>query len=1135
MDLRIPHARLTRWVVLWATCLCAAAHSQLRIEAETVVVNRDALGENIRPERKWNIWSTDTDRFEKWSKGVVIQGPVVKADRESPEAGAPPLHLRLADLPAGTYTVELRTGRVLGLSLDGVRWKRYTGGVIATGVRFPGKAFEFWIDDRFAMPKPEECGSAYLDFISLHPVAGIEAGVDNGDFETVADGNRAAGWTWWSREGKGEAVSVDTDSHGGKRAVRIAHDGKRDWAFTCGTRMTVAPDTDLCVTAWAKGPKGGQPIGVHVVGCYNGERVTWKLGGGRGTMDGKWKELKGCFTVPEGINEIYVRFVGQGNTQVWLDDVAVKAGKMVFPRKPKVKGWARERVAEPMGRGVVALPRGDGGIYVGWRLLRDDPPGIGFDVFRQAGAGPTSKLNARPVVQTTDFVDPSPPRTSELLYIVRPAGNARAPEGRSAPVPLPEEGSPHLTIRLEEPDTVFQKVAVADLNGDGVYDYVIKQPGANIDPWVKYWYKSPETYKLEAYLADGTFLWRIDLGWGIERGVWYSPYLACDLTGDGKAEVAAKMGEGDPRDEDGRVASGPEWLVVWDGMTGQEIARVPWPAREDFSSYNLASRNQIAVAYLDGKTPCLLALRGTYARMKVDAYQLRDGKLETVWRYDNEPYGGRYWGQGAHFTLAADVDGDGRDEVLLGSAALDDNGVPLWTTGRGHPDAAYLSDVDPARPGMEMAYGVETRQPGGGGLNLVSAATGKTLWKLDTPTRHVHSKGMCADIDPLIPGMEIYGADADGHKLTSKRWLFAADGSLLRSGADCPWGFAIRTAWWDGDLQKEFSGTRFSDYGGGPVQGRTEGAVRITADVVGDWREELITSVKGELRIYSTTIPAMDRRVCLMQDPVYRSGTTMNSMGYTQDPTLSYNPEVRSPNLNLTFVERKDAAPVCRVVISAPRTSGLEGVFESRPPAGVKLEPSSFPVRLGPGERLARELALQTVSEEPWRGMLTATLTTSAGIPLRGQVTVRLGGRFLRAGNRVQAENIWKETNGTVRIRDDKPGVMGKAISHWDDPGHTLSWRIRVPEAGVYRLVLRYSTPGRVTRNLTLDGNDRGPFTLPGTGGFGASASEWEHATVKAKGAPDGFQLAAGEHTITLRNTDGQGCNLDYLVLVRQP
>ncbi|GAH32871.1 unnamed protein product, partial [marine sediment metagenome] len=256
--------------------------------------------------------------------------------------------------------------------------------------------------------------------------------------------------------------------------------------------------------------------------------------------------------------------------------------------------------------------------------------------------------------------------------------------------------SPFVSVKLEGEHT-FQKVGIADLNGDGAYDFVIKQPNANIDPYVKYWKPSPETYKVEAYLSDGTLLWRKDLGWAIEQGIWYSPMVVYDLDGDGKAEVALKTGEGDPRDEDGRVTSGPEWLSILDGMTGEERARVDWPNRELYPSYNYASRNQLCVAYLDGKTPCVIVERGTYNVIHVVAYEYRDGKLRELWRWHDAEEGGIYRGQGAHSMHAADVDGDGRDEVFLGSCVIDDNGNGLWSTGMGHPDHHYVGDIDPAK------------------------------------------------------------------------------------------------------------------------------------------------------------------------------------------------------------------------------------------------------------------------------------------------------------------------------------------------------------------------------------------------------------------------------------------------------
>jgi rhamnogalacturonan endolyase len=502
-------------------------------------------------------------------------------------------------------------------------------------------------------------------------------------------------------------------------------------------------------------------------------------------------------------------------------------------------------------------------------------------------------------------------------------------------------------------------VGIADLNGDGAYDYLIKHPGGNVDPWVKYWEKSPETYKLEARLSTGEMLWIKDLGWNIERGTWYSPIVVADLNGDGLAEVAAKIGpETDMRDAEGKVQSGEEFVAVFNGQTGAEIARAPWPERDEFDSYNHASRNQIAVAYLDGRTPCLITLRGTYGLMLAEAWLLEDGKLKELWKFSNKEMWGATWGQGAHSCLCVDVDGDGRDEIILGSLTLDDDGSILWTTGKGHPDAHYYGDIDPKHPGMEIAYVIETRQSKEGGLNLVDAATGKFLWQLQGATRHVHSRGICSDIDPMHFGMEIYGGDADGHKLTDSRWLIAADGTIIRQGKDVDFSFGVPCAWWDADLQREMLRGRMINYDGGSASRAISGSIMQVADVIGDWREEVICTENGELRIYTTRIPALDRRECLMQDEGYRMRVTMNAMGYEQTPTLSYLPAARSLNVNLTVITENEKK-YCRAVIQAALDQGYQGSVRLQPPIGIRIAESSLDVDLKPGEMLVKNFEIK--------------------------------------------------------------------------------------------------------------------------------------------------------------------------------
>jgi rhamnogalacturonan endolyase len=526
--------------------------------------------------------------------------------------------------------------------------------------------------------------------------------------------------------------------------------------------------------------------------------------------------------------------------------------------------------AEKLDRAVVAVPAGPGKVHIGWRLLQSDAPNAAFNVYRRTGGGKPVKLNAQPITKTTDFTDESAPSGAEYSvdtdFVV--------------PVPfvkIPFRGK-----------YSAQSVAIADLDGDGKLDYVIKQPSGNIDPWEKYWHKSEGTFKLEAYRHDGAPLWQYDLGWAIEQGVWYAPFIVYDLDGDGKAEVAVKIGEGDPRDKDGRVQSGPEYLAVLDGRTGRLICRANWPERELFSEegYNRASRNHLCVAYLDGKTASIIVDRGTYKRIVIEAWQYRGRKLQRQWRWDNKDLPKNYQGQGSHMLQAADINGDGHDEVIVGSCVLSHTGKELWTTGLGHPDSNYIGKLDPSRPGLQIYYNIETAGKSNA-MCMVEAATGKILWGYDKPTKHVHSHGLCSDIDPAQPGWECYGADSANHKFVAS-WLWDCRGKLLSDSLK--WDFGPYTVYWDADRQRELIfKNRVTKYNG-PDLAKIEGRFIAVADILGDWREEIITSVDGELRIYSTAIPATDRRPCLLQDPIYRRSVARQTSGYYQVPTLSCAP-----------------------------------------------------------------------------------------------------------------------------------------------------------------------------------------------------------------------------------------------------
>ncbi len=1112
-----------------------AAQEVLKFEAEDWTTPQEAWQKDKFSEDKWNLWSTDKDAEKKWSGGVVLQSPRVLADREGPEDGAPPLHTHITGIPKGTYMVEvLGVGRAMAISFDGQEWKKIDGSSGNLGsFEIKDGTFDLWVDDRYV--HQANPGSCYYDALVLTPVIAAENGIVNGDMEKVGK-QLPAGWTFWSRTKEGAAEAAEDVKHSGRRSVKVSYPGERDWALTNFGRLQVKPREKYTVSAWVKSEEAGM-VELAIVAYHGSELLRWNIGSDYTQGRHDWKRLEGTAWIPRDCDQIQVRLTGQGKTVIWVDDVALRKGGRRMKPKPLVAGYATERVRERLGRGVVAVPTAGGKVYVGWRLLASDPRDVAFNVYRRTGKAEPRRLNQKPITRTTDFVDEKPLRGEEQEYFVRALTGGK--EGRPSEVARATpsaEGQPYLSLKLNGEHT-FQKCGIADLDGDGRYDFVLKQPNANIDPYIKYWKPSPETYKVEAYKSDGTFLWRRDLGWAIERGIWYSPMVVYDLDGDGKAEVALKTGEGDPRDEDGRVTSGPEYLSIWDGLTGEERARVDWPSREGFPSYNYASRNQLCVAYLDGQTPCLIVERGTYNTIKVVAYEFQGGKLRELWRWEDREDGGLFRGQGAHSMHAVDVDGDGRDEVFLGSAVLDDNGMGLWSTGMGHPDHHYVGDIDPARPGLEVYYGMETRQREHG-CCLADAKTGEIIWGIKEPTKHVHASGMCADIDPAHPGMECYSGERD----LPKRWFHAANGELIST--ENLFGLGVRTVYWDADPQRELlRGGKIRDYGGGEHGPQIEGSVVGFADILGDWREELIVTVPGELRIYTTTIPAADRRVCLMQDPLYRMDVVIQAMGYTQCPMTSQCFSASAPSVGLNLPGRSLSArgpTKGEVLAAASLREPLRGRLRLTAGDWASIEPAEAEIEVAAGEvrRVPFELSLLRRPAVP-AGRLQVPVKVrleGAGGILEAEVMLSTEDVPLEGVPLIQAEAFSRQGGGEVHLRDDKVGASEKCFSHWDTEGHWLEWQAEVPKTGRYWLVVRYCAQKNVRRKVEVDGRipaEIGSFEFAATGGFSSSMNDWAHAPLRGRdGAPLSLELSAGKHTLRFTNLDGTGMNVDYLALV---
>lgn len=433
-----------------------------------------------------------------------------------------------------------------------------------------------------------------------------------------------------------------------------------------------------------------------------------------------------------------------------------------------ILGWAQERIEKHLDRGLVALPREDGSVYLGWRLLKGVPESIAYNVYRTTGSGNPVQLNNTPLTVTTDFVDARPRLRQQTRWWIRPVRNGQEQQAsEEAVLPANPPVRQYESIRLRDDISTrsIHKIRIGDVNGDGTYDFIIKQPGGTRDPGRPG--SSPTSFKVEAYDGrTGQFLWRKDLGWNITLGTWYPPMIVYDFNGDGKAKVALKTAPyaASPEDafisESQRILSGPEYVSVWDGESGEEIACKDWFDRgkpEDWgdTSGNRMNRNMMGIAYLDGKTPSLLALRGIYDLMKMDAWYLQGDQLHRAWSWTNQQAGWRYQGQGQHNIHVVDIDNDGKDEILYGSIAVDNDGRIMWSTGNGHDDRIYLTEVDPDHSGLEVWYSYEDPQPQKG-IGLWDTRTGEFLFSTREQTDDQIDRALVGDIGPAYPGMECW-------------------------------------------------------------------------------------------------------------------------------------------------------------------------------------------------------------------------------------------------------------------------------------------------------------------------------------------------------------------------------------------
>ena len=589
---------------------------------------------------------------------------------------------------------------------------------------------------------------------------------------------------------------------------------------------------------------------------------------------------------------------------------------------------------EKLSRGLIGIPTEDG-MYFSWRMTLEDAAGLQFDLYRSSNGGAEVKLNKEPIDRTSDFLDRTvdytvdnrwtlKATTGEVAIWTRLKGEERNPY-LSVPVCKPEDGE----IAGESFTYTANDCSVGDLDGDGEYEIILKWSPSNSKRPPQRGFTG-NTY-LDAYKMDGTRLWRIDLGPNVRSGAATTNFLVFDFDGDGCAEICCKTGDGtvdglghrigdaqaDWRTWDkksptyGKIVNGPEYLTVFEGRTGKELDSKEYiPTRYPLDGWggvggncgndNTGGRSDrftAGVAFLDGKTPSPVMVRGWYGRTVVAAWTFTNGALKHTWTFDSAAPGWEaYSGMGNHSVTVADFDGDGCDEICVGAMTVDHDGKGLFTTGLRHGDALHAGRFIPSRQGMQV-FGVHEnegdneivkRTPA---VAMFDGATGEIIWQ--DGLGQDAGRGVAADIDPRYDGAECWcnigglrrgdtGEIISNRKPDSCNFTIYWDADPLAELLDhvsiSKWNWNAEST----DLLLKAEGV-VSNNG-------TKGNPCLSGDILGDWREEVIWASEDqtELRIYSTTIPAVDRRATWMNDRQYRLAIAWQNVAYNQPPHSSF-------------------------------------------------------------------------------------------------------------------------------------------------------------------------------------------------------------------------------------------------------
>ena len=592
-----------------------------------------------------------------------------------------------------------------------------------------------------------------------------------------------------------------------------------------------------------------------------------------------------------------------------------------------------------------------GKVLVTWRMLPGDDATTAFDLYRTIGTGKETRI-ASGIKAKTNYQDAGASKSSDNHYRLTYAGSDSTLSTFTLTRQQVSGGLPYISIPLKDTKDVYENtdkivytandVSVGDLDGDGEFEIIVKRlqsvkdasgnivsdgSGASYSQqdclWAVIW---------DAYKLDGTFLWRVKGGPGVILGN-SSSFAVADFDGDGCAEMAIRTCEGTvfgdgqeigDTNGDGKTdyrtwgnlnssspgwvdhynAAGPEFISVVDGKTGRELARDHFIARETSASWGddywkRACSFRVGVGCFDETgLPSVVLGRGVYGHSVVEAWDYRDGKLTRKWRFDtNDGKTGRdgkrhstYAAQGNHSLNVADLDGDGLDEVMYGSMAVDHDGIGLWNTRLGHGDANHVGKFLPDREGLQMFHCLES---GKTMVALHDARDGQVIWKKDAASDNDMGRCLVGDFLPQYPGCEFFYYQGN---------YIQQDGTETTINTKGQKGGCGMALWFDGSLSRQLIEDNIIH---SPANGRTFTMYRYSetfingtksnpswyGDLVGDWREEVIlpdATRLQDLKIFATWYPTTHKFPWLMTDHCYWMSALNENIGYNQPTNLGY-------------------------------------------------------------------------------------------------------------------------------------------------------------------------------------------------------------------------------------------------------